>query len=144
MTEAPATSTPYTTLAHCAACRDDPHLWVGQHNSPNPYDTKNGHATRCTHKKCQKNSKMSAPSAVPRAGGLSQDEKMWQHPFPYTMRCARTPRLQKNLDVLGRCRQQCFAGPGQGLRALVFAEARRKSFSLRACSSERWGRGSFS
>ena len=49
----------HTTLAHCATCRGCLHLRVGQHNSPNRNDTKNGHTTRCTHEKLSKMSKNS-------------------------------------------------------------------------------------
>ena len=35
VTEAPGNHPTHTTLAHCATCRGDPHLRVGQYNSPN-------------------------------------------------------------------------------------------------------------
>ena len=41
--------------SHRATCRGCLHLQVGQHNSPNRYDTKNCHASRCTHEKWSKN-----------------------------------------------------------------------------------------
>ena len=54
-TEAPDTPPhTHTTLAHGAICRSCLHLRVGQHNSPNRYDTKNYHTSRCTHEKLAK------------------------------------------------------------------------------------------
>ena len=54
----------HITLAHCATCRGDPHLRVGQPNSRNRYDTKSYHTSRCTHGKLSKNDQKQCTTGV--------------------------------------------------------------------------------